>query len=104
MSSAKRKNELLNLFYLVSVVLLLLLSMLNIQNLSHKKNLKVLGISAGQDLTEIKNKINYWEELVSKNPTYYDGWIELYKLNLNLGDYTSALKAYEVAKRIDFNR
>lgn len=78
--------------------------MLNIQNLSVKKNTNVLGITVEQDLTEIKQDKQYWEDLVSKNPTYYDGWIELYKLNLNLGDYNSALKAYEVAKRIDFNR
>lgn len=65
------KKELNNLLYITFAFLVLLLSMYNIQGLKSKKT-EVLGAS-------IDNK--YFEELVSKYPTYIDGWIELGKMD-----------------------
>jgi hypothetical protein len=60
-------------FYLFcsAVITLLLLSILNIANYSQKQ--KVLGITTNPPL-------EYWQNLVRKNPTYFEGWLELYSL------------------------
>ena len=55
--------------YVSSSVLVLLLSLLNIQSLnSHKP--KVLGVQVADDS-------KFWQEFLEKHPTYIDGWIEL---------------------------
>lgn len=65
------RKELFNLLYIISAILIILLSMFNLQNIN-KKQIKVLGI-------ETDNL--FWESFVQKNPTYRDGWIELERMD-----------------------
>jgi hypothetical protein len=102
MSSARKHQEIIALLYISCAVFLILLSALNIQKLSSIP--VVLGASIVVNEDKILQDKIYWEELVSKNPTYYDGWAELYRINLTLGLHDEAQKAYSIAKRIDFNR
>lgn len=55
----------------LSVIILLL----SIFVLQHKNNreIKVLGVSTNN---------HYWEEVVTKHPTYIDGWIELERIDV----------------------
>lgn len=113
MPSAKKKSfqkyfkkefrkELQQYLYIAASVFLLILSLLNLQKYTSIP--KVLGVQVEYDMNEVLDSKKYWEELVSKNPTYYDGWQQLYEINLLLGNYEEASYAKSVAKRIDFNR
>lgn len=65
-------KELNNLLYIIFAVLILLLSIFNLQKLKRKEIVTVLG-------TETNNL--FWEDLVAKHPTYIDGWVELGKMD-----------------------
>jgi len=93
----------LNLFYIVFVVLLILLSILNLQSLS-KKTTQVLGMENETNNQELKKEKIYWEQFLSKQPTYYDGWKRMSEIEFLLGDTSLSEKAAEISKRIDFNR
>lgn len=61
---------------------------------------QVLGASsqaAGQD------KISFWQDLVTKYPTYMEGWVELAKLEIKSGNLQQATFYLEKAKEIDPN-
>jgi len=64
-------KELFNLLYITSAILVILLSMFNLQNIS-KKQVKVLGIET--------NNL-FWEDFMNNNPTYRDGWVELGRMD-----------------------
>lgn len=76
---------------------LLLLASINIF-LGINRQPEVLGVSSG--LSEEKV---YWENVVSKNPTYQDGWIELAKVEYYEGNISKAKEFLEKAKLIDPN-
>ena len=99
-----KRKEILSFFYIAGVVFIILLTMINIQNLYKPQSITVLGASTEVDHNELNEFKKYWEELVTKHPTYYEGWMELYKIHLTLGDYKQAQNSYEIARRIDFNR
>lgn len=73
---AKRKNnfkqDLINLIYINLAILVILLSIFNLQN---KKRSTVTVLGASDDLS-------YWEELVEKHPTYRDAWVELGRMDM----------------------
>lgn len=71
---AKKKNysnDLSNLLYINLAILVLLLTLFNLQ-LMEKRPVKVLGATTDN---------SYWEEMVKKHPTYRDGWIELGRMD-----------------------
>ncbi len=45
----------------------------------------------------------YWEKIVSENPTYMDGWIELSRIYKSLGDAELSQKAVLEARKINPN-
>lgn len=57
--------------YITSAILVILLSMFNLQNIN-KKQVKVLG-------AETNN--SFWEDFMQKHSTYIDGWIELGRID-----------------------
>lgn len=65
-------RELNNLFYITFTVLILLLSIFNLQNINKPKNIAVLGANT--------NNL-FWENFVQKHPTYINGWLELGKMD-----------------------
>ena len=66
------KKELTSLLYITFVFLILLLSIFNLQNINKKSVVKVLGVEDDK---------SFWQDMVTKNPTYRDGWIELGRLD-----------------------
>ncbi len=64
-------NELIYLLGITASVLILLLSLFNLQH-SSKKNVEVLGTSI---------ESTYWEDLLTKYPTYIDGWVEIGRMD-----------------------
>jgi len=46
---------------------------------------------------DISKEVGFWQEFVSENPLYYEGWMELYNLT---GENSYSSKA----KEIDPNR
>lgn len=65
------RQELINLIYINLAILVILLSIFNLQT-KKKNQVTVLGAS---------NDLAYWEELVKKHPTYRDAWIELGRMD-----------------------
>lgn len=84
---------------ILGVIAVLLLTGANIQNLTSPK--KVLGTNI--DTSPLQKQKSYWEEIVKKNPTYRDGYLELALINHTLGDKESSIKQFEKAKTIDPN-
>lgn len=70
MAQKKDFNKDVNiLLYITFSVLLLLLSIFNLQNIKVKtKQVTVLGTNTN---------IDYWNDFVVKHPTYIEGWNEL---------------------------
>lgn len=64
-------NELQFLFIVNLTILILILSIFNLQYIK-RSEIKVLG--ATDDSV-------YWEEMVKKHPTYRDGWLELDRMD-----------------------
>lgn len=64
-------NELIYLLGITASVLILLLSLFNLKH-SSKKNVEVLGTSI---------ESTYWEDLLTKYPTYIDGWVEIGRMD-----------------------
>ena len=72
---AKKKNlskDLNFLLYITFSILILLLSISNLQNIERKKVVKVLGA---------ETNTYFWEHFMAKHPTYIDGWIELERMD-----------------------
>lgn len=75
----KKKNfdkDLQYLLYITLAVLIILLSIFNLQKTSKKED-KVLGLNTESVTTKLNNERLFWEDFQIKNPTYIDGWIEL---------------------------
>lgn len=85
-----------------AVFLLLLLSGLNLN--SYLIRQKVLGTKAAvpSESTITQEKL-FWENFLKENPTYFDGWIELAKINIKLGNQNEARDALLKAEKINPN-
>ena len=111
MPSAKKKRrnkinkqkELFSLLTTSFAILVILLTILNIQHLSQKPN-PVLGVSTEINFQELEKEKVFWEEFLAKNPTYYDGWKKISEIEYLLGENDSAVNSLKTANRIDSNR
>ncbi len=74
--SAKRVNKIAKeLFIYVSLLFVLLITSINIDNYLKQKETKVLG-------TETENKeVTFWQNFLTKNPNYVPGWIEIGRID-----------------------
>jgi len=91
--------NLLFLLSCVTVVAILLLTSFNLTNYLVPK--KVLGTEI--DTAEVLKEKDFWNEFLAKNPTYYDGWIELSKIESELGDTQKAKDCLDKAREINPN-
>ena len=96
------KNHLLFFLTSLGVILILILTSANIANFSEKRQTKVLGVQDNFENEKIKELI-FWENFLSKNPDYRDGWIEISKVSYQLGDKAYSQAALKTAKVIDPN-
>ncbi len=62
---------------------------------------KVLGTSV--DTSPLQEEKSYWQNLITDNPTYTDGYLELAKINFELGNKVEALNSLNKAIVLDPN-
>ncbi len=101
--SAQNKNSFVFLLLYSAVIALLLLTGLNIQTFI--QNQKVLGIKteAVSNDTALQIEENFWNDFLTQNPNYFEGWIELARLEIGGGKRDSAIQAYTKAKQLNPN-
>jgi cytochrome c-type biogenesis protein CcmH/NrfG len=98
------KKQLVFLCSCCAIVLLLFIAGSNLENFLASK--RVLGIETQNQIYEqelLKEQKIYWKEFLAENPTYLDGWIELVRINISLGDSDAARIARQKAKEINPN-
>lgn len=89
-----------NLLYLLTctgIITILLLTSLNLNSYLHRKK-QVLGIESDPN-----HELKFWQEIVNKNPTYRDAWLEIAKISSRVGETNLTTDALEKAKVIDPN-
>lgn len=89
-------------FTYLAVCILLALTIFNLK-LYFGANKDVSSQVLGEESDKLKEDKLFWQEFVSDNPTYQDGWIMLAKTNLALGYIEEAKAAFEKAKEINPN-
>ncbi len=100
--SDKRVNKakyFIHYFYCLAVIVLLILTSININKSLESK--KVLG--AAIDVTPLQNEKSYWENLVSQNPSYRDAYLQLAKVEVELGNKNEAITYITKALTLDPN-
>ncbi len=93
------KKDFMYLCSCCAAIMVLLLTGLNINKFLDSK--KVLGATI--DTSGIENEKAYWLQVVSQNPTYRDGYLELAILDNTLGNKEESLMYFNKAKSIDPN-
>lgn len=89
-------------FTYFAVYILLALSIFNLKlYFSASKDVSSQVLGEGSD--KLNEDKLFWQEFVSENPSYQDGWVMLAKINLGLGNIEEARAAFEKAKEIDPN-
>lgn len=100
----KHKTESSYLTISSGIIVILILSIFNLFLYSSSYSNNVLGARTGVDFNNLLiQEKNFWEKIVSENPTYLDGWLELAKINYKLGDMGYAQGALNTARAIDPN-
>jgi len=103
-SSKKRfgiKREIMFLCACCACMVFLTLSLINLNLFVDNK--RVLGVSYEQPVRNTSSEIAFWQEFLAKNPTYFDGWIELAGLKFEAGDKESGYSALNKARQINPN-
>lgn len=93
------KNSFLHYLYCLAIIILLLVAGLNIDKFF--SNQKVLGEKT--DITPLLDEKAYWQDLVDKNPTYIDGYLQLAKVDIEAGNRNEALEFIKTALQLDPN-
>ena len=95
--SAKNKIELKFLLSCFGIIAVLFLAGFSLNNYFSKP--RVLGT----ETPDFSKEILFWENIVSENPTYIDGWLELARVTYEIGDKNYAIGALNSAKAINPN-
>lgn len=93
------KKDFMYLCSCCAAIALLFLTGLNINKFIDSR--KVLGTTV--DTSGIENEKAYWLQMVSQNPTYRDGYLELAIIDSTLGYKEESLMYFKKAKSIDPN-
>ena len=95
-----KSSHLIKLIECLFIVIILFLTAINLNN--HSKQKEVLGANIEYvDLTT--EKINFLINVTDDNPLYFDGYIELIKLNIEQSNTKEAIKYYTIAQKINPN-
>lgn len=93
------KFYLIHYSYCLAIIVLLTIASINLNNYLNSQ--KVLGASV--DASPLQNEKNYWQDLVSKNPSYVDGYLQLAKVSVELGNTNEAQSFINKAISLDPN-
>lgn len=78
---------------------LLIITSININKFIN--NQKVLGASI--DVSPLQNEKAYWQNIITKNPSYLDGYLELAKVDVELGNKLEAKSYIDKAEALNPN-
>jgi tetratricopeptide (TPR) repeat protein len=98
-NKVNRAKYFLHYTYCLATILLLTLISININKAITRQ--KVLGTSI--NASPLQNEKSYWQKMVSDNPTYIDGYLELAKVDVELGNINEARSYIEKALSLDPN-
>jgi hypothetical protein len=91
-----------NLVLISSISITIFILTLSIINLKHYfTNLNVLGAKTETE-TNLSNE-SYWKEFLNQNSTYFDGWVELAKIEVGVENKELANMALLTAEKINPN-
>lgn len=93
------KKSFIHYAYCLAIIFLLTLTSININKFLNTK--KVLGASV--NVTPLQNEKSYWQNLVDENPTYVDGYLQLAKVDVELGNVNEATTFINKALSLDPN-
>src|SRR3972149_10625863 len=93
------KKDIIYICSCCAAIALLTLTSFNLNKFLN--NQKVLGATI--DTSGIENEKVYWEKLVTQNPTYRDGYLQLAIIDNVLGNKEESLMYFQKAKSIDPN-
>lgn len=84
----------------------LFLIIINVTTVLNKQ--KVLGVATAQALeapnrNQLESERQFWLDMVSKNPTYRDGYLEVADIDLQLGNRLEAREMIDKSKQVDPN-
>jgi hypothetical protein len=99
-----KRKEIIYFFSCCAATFILFLTLYNIDLLYSEK--KVLGTKVEANIQKQNDLIkeqNYWVEFLARNSTYLPGYIELAKIDLELGDKNSAFITIQKAHEINPN-
>ena len=86
-------------FYCLAIIALLLLTSININK--YIQSQKVLG--AAIDVSPLQNERIYWQNIIAASPTYIDAYLQLAKIDVELGNTNEATIYINKALSIDPN-
>lgn len=98
------KQEIIFFCSCCAAILILSLSVVNLIPVFQQN--KVLGAKSETSPLSFQDEIqeiSFWKNILSKNPTYSEGWLELARLSLQIGDKHEAVLAFEKAEEINPN-
>lgn len=82
----------------ITVATIFSLAIFNLSTYPKTTKTEVLG-----EETELENEADYWMGFLENNPSYSTGWLELAKIQIQLGQTDRAKESLENAKKIDPN-
>ncbi len=86
------------------IILILILSLFNLIIYFSSTPKQILGLRMEVNTNSVlETQKEFWNKLLSKNPTYVDGWMELAKIEVQLENIDNAKKAIDRAKKIEPN-
>jgi hypothetical protein len=88
-------------FILSSLAILVVLALASSNFKTYVNRLNVLGAETESPI-QVKN-IEYWDNLLKKNPTYFEGWIQLSKLEKANGNPLRSFECLNKARSINPN-
>lgn len=103
MTKKPAQNTLAFFISSIFVILILILSFLNINQFfkNQRPDTKILGAEDSQEY--LQKEREFWKNTTVNNPTYRDGWLELSKIECDLGENFACQEDYNKAVAIDPN-
>lgn len=98
-----KKNIYLNLSLWAAIFLILALSLFNVANSKKEKRVLAAETESINQEGKLLEEKKYWESLLLQHPTYFEGWIEMARIEFSLGNINSFFAALEEARKINPN-
>ena len=98
-----KKNVYLNLSLWASIFLILALSLFNVANSKKEKRVLAAETKSINEEERLLEEKDYWQSLLLEHPTYFEGWIEIARIEFSLGNVNSFFGALEEARKINPN-